>query len=110
MSRGTRLRRQRRALLRMVTGSGARTLGIEAEYGLVPGRRADLVLITDAHGDLVFWQSVADPQHSSGAHTLTVIQARGRVRAAHQMVIAPTARAPRLAAAMTVRPSPLPRS
>ena len=36
---------ERRALLRMVTGSGARTLGIEAEYGLAPGRRADLVVL-----------------------------------------------------------------
>ncbi len=36
---------ERRTLLRMITSNGARTLGIEAEYGLAPGKRADLVVL-----------------------------------------------------------------
>lgn len=38
-------RAERRALLRMVTGNGARTLGIEADYGVAPGKCADLVVL-----------------------------------------------------------------
>lgn len=36
---------ERRALLRMCTVNGARTLGIDREYGLAPGARADLVVL-----------------------------------------------------------------
>ena len=36
---------ERRALLRMVTSNGARTLGVEAEYGVAPEKRADLVVL-----------------------------------------------------------------
>lgn len=36
---------ERRALLRMVGTNGARTLGIEADYGVTPGKRADLVVL-----------------------------------------------------------------
>jgi len=44
---------ERRALLRMVTGNGARTLGIEADYGVAPGKRADLVVLDAETADAV---------------------------------------------------------
>jgi cytosine deaminase len=46
-------RGERRALLGMVTSNGARTLGIDAEYGLAQGKHADLVVLDAATVDEV---------------------------------------------------------